>query len=141
VDGLELVGIGLTDMVAVAMDDTVLIAHRDRTQDVKEAVSRLKARGTAQAERFVTQPGQWSDTEADGTRYASRCVQIAHGSEMIVPDSGPYTHWTVLAGRAFVSFPNESMALTTGASISRQPGITAQIRNPDTHPLVLLEVQ
>ena len=141
VDGLELVGIGLTDMVAVAMDDTVLIAHRDRTQDVKEAVSRLKARGTAQAERFVTQPGQWSDTEADGIRYASRCVQIAHGSEMIVPDSGPYTHWTVLAGRAFVSFPNESVALTTGASISRQPGITAQIRNPDTHPLVLLEVQ
>lgn len=141
VDGLELVGIGLTDMVAVAMDDTVLIAHRDRTQDVKEAVSRLKARGAAQAEHFVTQPGHWSETEADGTRYASRCVQIARGSQMIVPDSAPDTRWTVLAGRAFVSFPNESVALKTGASISRQHGITAQIRNPDSHPLVLLEVQ
>lgn len=141
VDGLELVGIGLTDMVAVAMEDTVLIAHRNRTQDVKEAVSRLKARGAAQTERFVTQSDQWSETEADGTRYASRCVQIARGSEMIVPASAPDTRWTLLAGRAFVSFPNDSVALTTGASISRRHGITAHIRNPDTHPLVLLELQ
>ena len=141
VEGLELVGIGLSDMVAVAMEDTVLIAHRDRAQDVKEAVSRLKARGAAQAERFVAQPDQWSETEADGTRYASRCVQITRGSEMVVPTSAPDTRWTVLAGRAFVSFPNESVALTTGASVSRRSGIAAHIRNPDRQPLVLLELQ
>ncbi|TQM91498.1 mannose-1-phosphate guanylyltransferase [Roseinatronobacter monicus] len=141
VSGLELVGVGLTDIVAVAMGDTVLIAHRDRAQDVKEAVARLKAREAAQAEGFVTDADQWSRTEAEGMQYASRCVQITQSTEKTVPASAPETRWTVLAGRAFVSFPNEVVALTKGTSVSRQQGVAAQIRNPDNAPLVLLEVQ
>ena len=48
-DGLELVGIGLKDIVAVAMDDAVLVAHKSDAQRVKEA---LKARGIRQAEQL-----------------------------------------------------------------------------------------
>ena len=53
VDGVELVGIGLTDLVVVAMGDVILVAERGRVQDVKAAVARLKARGSRQAEAFA----------------------------------------------------------------------------------------
>ena len=46
----QLVGIGLSDIVAVAMPDAVLVAHKDRAQDVKLAVSELKKQGAEQAE-------------------------------------------------------------------------------------------
>ncbi len=50
--GLSLVGVGLQNIVAVAMPDAVLIAHKDRAQDVKLAVETLKRAGRAQAEPF-----------------------------------------------------------------------------------------
>lgn len=51
--GVELVGIGLTDMIVVAMGDAILVAHKSRVQEVKEAVARLKARHAVQAEGFA----------------------------------------------------------------------------------------
>jgi Ni,Fe-hydrogenase I small subunit len=51
--GVELVGIGLTDMIVVAMGDAILVAHKSRVQEVKEAVARLKARSAVQAEEFA----------------------------------------------------------------------------------------
>ncbi len=53
VEGVELVGIGLTDLVVVAMGDVILVADRSRVQDVKVAVARLKARGAHPAEAFA----------------------------------------------------------------------------------------
>jgi mannose-1-phosphate guanylyltransferase/mannose-6-phosphate isomerase len=54
--GVELVGIGLTDMIVVAMGDAILVAHKSRVQDVKEAVARLKARHAPLAEGFAPAP-------------------------------------------------------------------------------------
>ncbi len=141
VDGLELVGIGLSDMVAVAMADTVLIAHRDRAQEVKEAVGRLKARGAAQAERFSSRAAEWSEAEADGVRYASRCLRVEPGAEPIVADTGPGTRWTVLSGRAVATLQNERIELPAGASLVRESGMVAQVCNAGFRPLVLLEVR
>lgn len=53
VEGVELVAIGLTDMVVVAMGDVILVADRSRVQEVKDAVARLKARGVHHAEAFA----------------------------------------------------------------------------------------
>ena len=141
VEGLEMVGIGLSDIVAVAMDDTVLVAHRSRAQEVKHAVAQLKARGSGQAEGFVAGCADRSETEANGTLYASRCIQLAPGDERVMTASAPDTRWTVLAGRAVVSLAQDTIALTRGASYAHQSGQTAQLGNPGTGPLVLVEVQ
>lgn len=52
--GVELVGIGLTDIIVIAMGDAILVAHKSRVQEVKEAVASLKARNAQQAEGFAT---------------------------------------------------------------------------------------
>src|SRR5690606_8029698 len=51
-ESLEVVGIGLKDIIAVAMPDAVLVAHMDRAQDVKRAVEALKAKKARQAQTF-----------------------------------------------------------------------------------------
>src|SRR3546814_17619360 len=50
-DGMELVGIGLSNIIAVAMNDAVLIEDKSRAQDVRLAVEALKKKGAVQAER------------------------------------------------------------------------------------------
>jgi mannose-1-phosphate guanylyltransferase/mannose-6-phosphate isomerase len=140
VDGLELVGIGLADMVAVAMEDTVLIAHRDRSQEVKEAVARLKSRGAAQAERFSSRAAQWSEAEADGIRYASRCLRVEPGAEPLVTQMRPGTRLTVLSGRAVATLRNERIELPAGASLAGGESGPAQVRNAGFRPLILLEL-
>ena len=51
-DQLELVGIGLENIITVAMPDAVLVAHKSRAQDVKQAVAAFKAKAAHQAEAF-----------------------------------------------------------------------------------------
>ena len=68
----QLVGIGLKDIIAVAMPDAVLVAHKDRAQEVKQAVAALKAKAAPQAEtcRATTAPG--AGTKASSSARASR---------------------------------------------------------------------
>ena len=63
---LLLVGIGLDNIVAVAMPDAVLITTKDRAQDVKLAVKRLKADKVAQAETFPLDHRPWGWFESSG---------------------------------------------------------------------------
>lgn len=52
-EGQELVGIGLENIIAVAMPDAVLVADRRRVQDVKAAVTALQEKGAKQADQFT----------------------------------------------------------------------------------------
>lgn len=55
----QLVGIGLTDIIAVAMPDAVLISHKDRAQEVKQAVAALKSKAVPQAETLPRDYRPW----------------------------------------------------------------------------------
>ena len=48
----QLVGIGLNDIITIAMPDAVLVAHKERAQDVKKAVELLKLKDVSQSEIF-----------------------------------------------------------------------------------------
>ncbi len=58
-EGQELVGIGLENIIAVAMPDAVLVADRSRVQDVKAAVTALQEKGAKQADQFTRDHRPW----------------------------------------------------------------------------------
>ncbi|RMH46878.1 MAG: mannose-1-phosphate guanylyltransferase/mannose-6-phosphate isomerase, partial [Alphaproteobacteria bacterium] len=58
-EGQQLVAIGLSDVVAVAMPDAVLVAHASRAQEVKDAVDRMRRDGTRQADSFPRDHRPW----------------------------------------------------------------------------------
>lgn len=140
-DGVELVGIGLQGMIVVAMADAILVAPRDRVQDVKEAVVRLKARRAVQAEGFGTREGAWSETRAEGQRYASRSLQLAPGAERLVAETGLRTCWMVLSGRALFCTAKGSQIIVPGGTFSEDADPVLRIAALGREPLVLVEVQ
>lgn len=135
-NGVEVVGIGLKDVVVVAMEDSVLVADRARSQEVKDAVACLKAKRAAQAERVVPS----GEIFAGGLRYVSRCIEIAPHAEKRIATTSPETRWTVLAGRAHVHIGDAARIAVSGSSLCRPIGVQAIISNPSDMPLVLVEV-
>lgn len=140
-DGVELVGIGLKDMIVVAMQDAILVAPRARVQEVKEAVARLKARRAVQAEGFGTREGAWSETHAEGQRFASRSMQLSPGAEKLVSAGGPKGRWTALSGRALVVTATGNQILEPGGSFTQEMTEALRIVALGHTPLVLVEMQ
>ena len=80
----QLVAIGLEDIIAVAMPDAVLVAHKDRAQDVKNAVAELKAKGAAQAETLPRdyRPWGWYESIALGPRFQVKRIVVNPGAAL-----------------------------------------------------------
>jgi hypothetical protein len=83
-DTQQLVGIGLKDIMAIAMPDAVLVAHRERAQDVKRAVSLLKLEGVGQAEAFPKdyRPWGWFESLAMGQGFQVKRIHVKPGGAL-----------------------------------------------------------
>ena len=77
-EALELVGIGLKDILAVAMPDAVLIAHKDQAQNVKHVITKLKSENVTQAETFPKdhRPWGWFETLAISGRFQVKRIFV-----------------------------------------------------------------
>ncbi|MCL4105494.1 UNVERIFIED_CONTAM: hypothetical protein GTU68_055625 [Idotea baltica] len=142
--GQELVGIGLKNILAVAMGDAVLVADRDRAQEVKLAVTRLAARAAPQATQFPRdhRPWGWFETLAlDGRFQVKRIVVKPGGILSLQSHMHRSEHWIVVAGTARVTVGEEVRLLGENASIYIPLGVVHRLENPGRLPMVLIEVQ
>ncbi|TCK23604.1 mannose-1-phosphate guanylyltransferase/mannose-1-phosphate guanylyltransferase/mannose-6-phosphate isomerase [Ancylobacter aquaticus] len=143
-EGLELVGIGLTNMLVVAMPDAVLVADRSRSQEVKQAVTALKARGARQAEHFPRdhRPWGWFETLALGDRFQVKRIVVHPGAALSLQSHYHRSeHWIVVSGTARVIIDGEPRLLTENQSVYIPLGAVHRMENPGKVPMVLIEVQ
>jgi len=143
-EGLELVGIGLADIVVVAMGDAVLVADRSRAQEVKQAVAALKARGARQAEAFLRdhRPWGWFETLVLADRFQVKRIVVHPGASLSLQSHHHRSeHWIVVAGTAKVTVDAEVRLLTENQSIYIPLGAVHRMENPGKVPMVLIEVQ
>ncbi len=61
-----MVGIGLNNIIAVAMTDAVLVADISHAQDVQKALDALKAKNATQASAFLKDHRPWGLVRALG---------------------------------------------------------------------------
>lgn len=140
----EVVGIGLKDIVAVAMPDAVLIAHKDRAQDVKAAVTALKAKGATQAETFPRdhRPWGWFESLAVGGRFQVKRIVVHPGAALSLQSHHHRAeHWIVVEGTAKVTVDDEVKLVTENQSVYIPLGAVHRMENPGKVPLTLIEVQ
>ena len=80
----QLIGLGLADIVAVAMPDAVLVAHKDRAQKVKQVVAELKFQGVAQAETLPRdyRPWGWYESLVVGQRFWVKRIVVHPGAAL-----------------------------------------------------------
>lgn len=141
---LELVGIGLENIIAVAMPDAVLIADARRAQDVKKAVSVLKARGVRQAETLPRdyRPWGWYESLVIGDRFQVKRIHVRPGAALSLQSHFHRSeHWIVVEGTARVTIDNEVRLVTENQSVYVPLGSVHRMENPGKKPMVLIEVQ
>lgn len=140
----ELVAIGLDHIIAVAMPDAVLVAHKDRTQDVKIAVNKLKEKGAAQAEILPRdyRPWGWYESIALGPRFQVKRIVVNPGAALSLQShSHRSEHWIVVEGTAKVTIDEEIKLVTENQSVYIPLGAIHRMENPGKLPLTLIEVQ
>lgn len=104
-EGQELVGVGLENIVAVAMQDAVLVADRRQVQDVKKAVTILQDKQIKQANHFTRdhRPWGWFDSLAMGERFQVKRIVVTPGSKLSLQSHVHRAeHWIVVEGTAHV---------------------------------------
>ena len=140
----QLVAIGLEDVIAVAMPDAVLVAHKDRTQDVKKAVAELKAKGVAQAETLPRdyRPWGWYESIALGPRFQVKRIVVNPGAALSLQSHKHRSeHWIVVEGTAKVTIDDDVQTVTENQSVYIPLGAVHRMENPGKLPLTLIEVQ
>ena len=141
---LEVVGIGLKNIVAVAMPDAVLVADASRAQEVKQAVSALKAKGAAQAEAFPMdhRPWGWFESLVIGDRFQVKRIHVHPGAALSLQSHHHRSeHWIVVEGTARVTVDDEVKLVTENQSVYIPLGAVHRMENPGKVAMVLIEVQ
>jgi mannose-1-phosphate guanylyltransferase/mannose-6-phosphate isomerase len=139
-----LVGVGLRNLVAVAMRDAVLVADRRDGQRVKEAVAVLTARGAAQAVEFPRhhRPWGWYETLARGPRFQVKRIMVHPGGILSLQSHVHRAeHWVVVEGAARVTVGEEARLLGENQSVYIPLGAVHRLENPGKLDLHLIEVQ
>ena len=140
----QLVGIGLKNIIAVAMPDAVLVAHMDRAQEVKQAVAALKAKAAPQAETLPRdyRPWGWYESLVVGQRFQVKRIVVHPGAALSLQSHHHRAeHWIVVEGTAKVTVDREVKLIAENQSIYIPLGAVHRMENPGKVTLTLIEVQ
>lgn len=136
--------LGVDDLVIVETPDAVMVAHRERTQDVKRIVARLKAEGRSQvcAHRKVHRPWGFYDSIDAGERFQVKRIVVKPGATLSLQmHHHRAEHWIVVCGTARVSRGDECFLLSENQSTYIPLGVTHRLENPGKVALEMIEVQ
>lgn len=139
-----LVGIGLRDLIVVAMPDAVLVAQKNRAQEVKQAVAALKAKAKPQAETLPRdyRPWGWFESLVMGARFQVKRIVVHPGASLSLQSHHHRAeHWIVVEGTAKVTIGEEVKFISENQSVYVPLGAVHRMENPGKVPLTLIEVQ
>ena len=143
-DRVVLVGLGLDNVIAVAMGDAVLVADASRAQDVKKAVNTLKDKGAHQATAFPRdhRPWGWYESLVLADRFQVKRIVVHPGAALSLQSHHHRAeHWIVVAGTAEVTINETKQLVTENQSVYIPLGAVHRMANPGKVPMVLIEVQ
>jgi mannose-1-phosphate guanylyltransferase/mannose-6-phosphate isomerase len=136
--------VGLKDHVVVETKDAVLVAPKDRVQDVKALVSRIKGAGRYETSlhREVFRPWGSYDSLENGQRFQVKRLSVKPGAELSLQlHHHRAEHWVVVSGTARITRGEEVFLLEENQSTYIPVGVKHRIENPGKIPLQIIEVQ
>lgn len=136
--------VGVKDLVVVETKDAVLVAHKDKVQQVKSIVAQLKSKNRSEyrQHREVFRPWGSHDTIAEGNRFQVKHVIVMPGQVTAKQIHFHRTeHWVVVSGTAKVYLENESYLIAENESTFIPVGVPHSIENPGKIPLEIIEVR
>jgi len=141
----RLVGaVGVKDLIIVDTPDALLVAHKDRAQDVKQIYGELKSLNH-EAHRFhrtVHRPwGSYTVLE-EGNRYKIKRILVKPGASLSLQMHHHRSeHWIVVSGMAKVVNGEREIFVAANESTYIPAGHRHRVSNPGKVDLVMIEVQ
>jgi mannose-1-phosphate guanylyltransferase/mannose-1-phosphate guanylyltransferase/mannose-6-phosphate isomerase len=136
--------VGIEGLVVVETDDAVMVAPKERVQEVKQIVAQLKQQKRSEAtfHRKVYRPWGHYDSVDNGDRHQTKRIVVKPGAKLSVQKHHHRAeHWIVVKGTALVSKGGETILLTENESTLIPLGTIHSLQNPGVIPLEMVEVQ
>jgi mannose-1-phosphate guanylyltransferase/mannose-6-phosphate isomerase len=136
--------VGLSNHVVVETKDAVLVAPKNRVQDVKKLVTRLKEAGRYEhsLHREVFRPWGSYDSIENGERFQVKRLKVKPGATLSLQmHHHRAEHWIVVSGTARITRGEEVFLLEENQSTYIPVGVKHRIENPGMIPLHIIEVQ
>lgn len=136
--------IGLDNVVVVETKDAVMVAAKDKVQQVKEVVNALKAQDRPEYvyHREVFRPWGCYDSIDNGERYQVKRITVKPGEKLSVQmHHHRAEHWIVVSGTAKVTNGDNTFLVTENESTYIPIGVVHALENPGKIPLEMIEVQ
>ncbi|BCB62860.1 hypothetical protein HaloA020_35610 [Halomonas sp. A020] len=136
--------VGVEDLIIVDTPDALLVAHKDRSQEVKKIVQRLKASGGELHQHHVTAHRPWGTYTVleEGEGFKMKRIEVKPGASLSLQMHHHRSeHWIVVRGTAKVVNGDQEILLRTNESTYIPSGHKHRLENPGIIPLVMIEVQ
>jgi mannose-1-phosphate guanylyltransferase / mannose-6-phosphate isomerase len=136
--------VGVDNLMVIETPDAVLVADRERSQDVKKIVAALEAqgRGEKNLHRKVHRPWGWYDSIDSGPRFQVKRIMVKPGASLSLQmHHHRAEHWIVVSGTAEVVNGSQILTLTENQSTYIPLGQKHRLSNPGKVPLEIIEVQ
>ncbi len=136
--------VGLQDHVVIETKDAVLVAPKERVQDVKKLVFRLKEQGRYEhsLHREVFRPWGSYDSIENGPRFQVKRLKVKPGATLSLQmHHHRAEHWIVVSGTARITRGDEVFLLEENQSTYIPVGVRHRIENPGKIPVHIIEVQ
>jgi mannose-1-phosphate guanylyltransferase / mannose-6-phosphate isomerase len=136
--------VGVEDLVVIETSDAILVANKNKTQDVKKIVDRLKREGRSEGQlhRKVFRPWGWYDGVDFGERFQVKRIVVHPGAALSLQmHHHRAEHWIVVRGTARVTCGDKTYLITENQSTFIPLGTRHRLENPGCVSLELIEVQ
>ncbi|HXI49108.1 MAG TPA: mannose-1-phosphate guanylyltransferase/mannose-6-phosphate isomerase [Steroidobacteraceae bacterium] len=136
--------VGMEDHIIVETKDAILVAPKDRVQDVKDLVAKIKKSGRTESalHREVFRPWGSYDSVDSGERFQVKRLSVKPGGVLSLQmHHHRAEHWIVVQGAARITRNDETFLLAENESTFIPVGATHRIENPGKVPLHIIEVQ
>jgi mannose-1-phosphate guanylyltransferase/mannose-6-phosphate isomerase len=136
--------IGVDDLVVVSTKDSLLVAKKERAQDVKELVARLQKDGRSEANEALKIFRPWGNYDRldIGIGYQVKRIVVKPGGILSLQKHRHRAeHWVIVQGEAEVTIENTICTVSANQSAYVPLGAIHRLANRGTKSLVLIEVQ
>jgi len=140
----EIVGLGLQDIVAISTPDAVLVANKNKSQDVKKVVELLRSKNISQSEIFIKDHRPWGSFEilSEGLGFKVKKIRVNPGASLSLQSHKHRSeHWVVVQGLAFVTIDESVIVIREGESTYVPIGSKHRLQNKEKEPLTIIEIQ
>lgn len=136
--------VGVENLIIVETDDAVLVADKNKVQNVKEIVEQLKAKKRKEVNLHTSAYRPWGHYQLidAGGRYQVKRLCVKPGAILSLQiHHHRAEHWVVVKGTALVTKGDEEFLLSENESTYIPLGVKHRLKNPGVIPLEIIEVQ